>query len=59
MIPLIVSTIITCSDAFSMINRISSSIGLTNQQRIDIIVEIRKLIPTCPITIKKDEHIKK
>jgi hypothetical protein len=59
MVPLIVSTIITCSDAVGIINRIVSSIGLTNQQKIEVIAEFRKLIPTCPVTIKKDEPIKK
>lgn len=59
MVPLIAATIITCSDAAGIINKIVSSIGLTNQQKIEVISELRKLIPTCPVTVKKDESIKK
>jgi hypothetical protein len=50
----ILSTIITCSQAFSLINRISNVVGLTPQQKIDVVNEIRKVIPSCPVTIQKD-----
>lgn len=59
MVPLILSTVITCSDAVGIVNRIIFSIGLTPKQKIEIITELRKLIPTCPVTIKKDEATKK
>lgn len=50
----ILSTIITCSQAISVINRITNVVGLTPQQKIEIIREIRKVIPSCPVTIQKD-----
>lgn len=59
MIPVVISTIITCSDAVGLINRIASSIKLTQQQKTEVISELRKMIPTCPVTIKKDEQRKK
>lgn len=59
MVPLILSTIISCSDAVGFINRITFSLKLTPQQKIEIVTEIRKLIPTCPVTVKKDESRKK
>jgi hypothetical protein len=34
-------------------------VGLSNRQKIEITSEIRKVVPTCPITIKKDEPPKK
>ncbi len=50
----ILSTIISCSQAFSLINRITSVVGLTPQQRLEVINEIRKVVPSCPVTIQKD-----
>ncbi len=50
----ILSTIISCSQAFSLINRITSVVGLTPQQKIEIIKEVRKVVPSCPVTIQKD-----
>jgi hypothetical protein len=47
-------SIITCSQAFGLVNRISNVVGLNPQQRLDVIQEIRKVIPSCPVTIQKD-----
>ncbi len=50
----ILSTIISCSQAFSLITRITNVVGLTPQQKIEIIKEVRKVVPSCPVTIQKD-----
>jgi hypothetical protein len=50
----LLSTIITCSQAFSLVNRISNVVGLTPQQKIEVVNEIRKVVPYCPVTIQKD-----
>jgi hypothetical protein len=55
MVVLLTTTIITCSDALSVIQRISKVVGLTNLQRTEIIQEIRKVIPSCPIKVVKNE----
>ena len=50
----ILSTIITCSQAFSLVNRMTNVVGLTPQQKLEIIKEVRKVVPSCPVTIQKD-----
>ena len=55
MIPLLFSTIISCSDAVAIVNRLTSVVGLNARQKTEIIFEIRKIVPTCPVIIKKDE----
>jgi hypothetical protein len=45
---------ITCTQAANLLQRITQVVGLTELQKTEIIVEIRKTIPFCPITIKKD-----
>ena len=50
----ILSTIISCSQAFSLVNRITNVVGLTPQQKVEIIKEVRKVVPSCPVTIQKD-----
>ena len=50
----ILSTVITCSQAISLANRITNVVGLSPQQKIEIIKEMRKVVPSCPVTIQKD-----
>lgn len=54
MVALFFATTISCSDAFSIIHRVSKVVGLSNQQRIEIIQVIKQSIPTCPVIIEKD-----
>ena len=56
MIPLILSTtIITCSQAISLINRINDIVLLTKNQKTEIIFEIKKVIKSCPIKIEGEK----
>jgi hypothetical protein len=54
MVVLFASTIISCSQALNIIHRIQSIVGLTPVQKAEIVQEIRKVIPFCPITVKKN-----
>ena len=54
MVVLFASTIISCSDAINIIHRVTKVVGLTELQKTEIVQEIRKTIPFCPVTIKKD-----
>jgi hypothetical protein len=56
MIALLATTIISCSDAVRIINRISNVIGLSYQQKIEVIQVISQHVPTCPIKIISDER---
>jgi hypothetical protein len=56
MIGLLATTIISCSDAVRIINRISNVIGLSYQQKIEVIQVISQHVPTCPIKIIPDER---
>lgn len=47
-------TIISCSQAFEVFNRLQNVVGLTPIQKIEVIREIRKVIPSCPILIQND-----
>lgn len=53
MVVLLTATI-SCSQAMSIIQRITNVVGLTDIQKVEIVQEIRKSIPFCPVTIKKD-----
>jgi len=56
MVVFLTAAIITCSDALSVIQRISRVVGLSEVQRTEIIQEIRKVIPSCPVKVIKDER---
>jgi hypothetical protein len=51
---LLLTVSITCTQALNLLQRITQVVGLTQLQKNEIIVEIRKTIPFCPVTIKKD-----
>jgi hypothetical protein len=54
MVVLLTATI-SCSQALNILNRLTSVVGLTPQQKVEIIAEVRKSIPFCPIKIIKDD----
>jgi hypothetical protein len=51
---LLLTASITCTQAWSLLQRLTNVVGLTELQKTEIILEIRKTIPFCPVTIKKD-----
>jgi hypothetical protein len=58
MVELLATTVISCSDAVRIINRLSNVIGLSYQQRIEIIQVVSQQVPTCPLKIISDERPK-
>lgn len=55
MVALFLTTTISCSQAFTVINRIKSNGAIPEYLKNELIEELRQTIPTCPIKIKKDE----
>ena len=51
---LFLSVSISCSQAWGLLQRLTQVVGLTELQKTEILQEIRKTIPFCPVTIKKD-----
>jgi hypothetical protein len=57
MVVLLATTTISCAQAIGIIQRLTNVVGLTEKQKTEIIQEIRKTIPFCPIkVIKNDER---
>ena len=56
MLPVFLTTFLSCSQIFSIVNKLQSVAGLTYQQKIDIIQELRKVVPSCPVVIQKDDR---
>jgi hypothetical protein len=55
MVVLLSTTIISCTQAVNLISRVSSVVGLTDLQRKEIVLELKKVIPSCPVIITKKE----
>jgi len=55
MVVFLSTTIISCSQALNIIQRITNVVGLTETQKIEIIQEVRKTIPYCPVKVVKDD----
>jgi len=58
MVELFATTIISCSDALRITNRLSNVVGLTYKQKIELIQVINQHIPSCPLKIVPDERPK-
>ena len=58
MVELLATTVISCSDAFRIVNRIGNVVGLSYQQKIELIIIINQYIPSCPLKIVPDERPK-
>jgi len=46
-------TILTCNQVFELYKRLITNPTLTQTQKQEIIQEIRKVVPTCPVIIRK------
>jgi len=46
-------TFLNCRQLLSLVNRLEKVASLTTQQKQEIMVELRKVVPTCPVIIKK------
>ena len=53
MVALLITTTISCTQALSVAQRLVSVVGLTELQKSEIIQEIRKVIPSCPVKVVK------
>jgi hypothetical protein len=58
MVALLLTTTISCSDALVIINRVANVVGLSAQQRLEIVQVVRQSVPTCPLKIISDERPK-
>jgi len=56
MVVLFSAAIISCSQAIQLLNNVANVAGLTDKQKTEIVAEIVKLVPSCPITIEKDKN---
>lgn len=54
MLNLFLTTIITCNQAFQIINRIQTNNKIPQQVKVELIEIISNVIPTCPVIVKKD-----
>jgi hypothetical protein len=56
MISLFLTTILSCSDIVMIANRLVNVRLLTSEQKTEILRELKKVVPTCPLIIKSDEQ---
>ena len=54
MVALFLTTIISCQQAFVLIQRIQSNVLLNETAKIELVQMLRDTIPTCPVKIKPD-----
>lgn len=53
MVVLLLTTTISCTQALGIIHRLVSVVGLSEVQKSEIIQEIRKVVPSCPVKVVK------
>jgi hypothetical protein len=53
---ILLTTVLNCSQVLAVVNRLQSISMLTPKQKTEILIELHKSVPTCPILIKKDDQ---
>ena len=56
MIALFLTTFLSCSDIVKIANKLTNVKMLTPEQKTEILWELKKVVPTCPLIIKSDEQ---
>lgn len=57
--PLFLVTILDCQQVNSIANRLQGIALMTVQQKTEIVIELRKSVPSCPVVIKGNDSKKK
>jgi hypothetical protein len=52
-------TFLSCSQVLAIAYRLQGIAMLSPQQKYEIMVELKKVVPTCPAIINKDEQHRK
>jgi hypothetical protein len=58
MVALLLTTTISCSDAFKIINNITRVVGLSESQKTELIKTIQQSIPSCPVKVESNVRSK-
>lgn len=56
---LFLTTVLSCSQVLTIAQRLASISFLTAKQKTEIIVEIQKSVPSCPVIIKENDSKRK
>jgi len=56
---LFLTTILSCNQVVGVLNRLQNIALLTPQQKNEILVELRKTVPSCPVIIKSNDTKRK
>jgi hypothetical protein len=55
---LFLTTVLSCSQVLTIANRLVSINLLSSKQKTEILFELRKVVPSCPLIIKPNERSK-
>lgn len=55
MVSLFLTTILSCSQVQGILQRLQAIALLSPQQRNEISQELRKAVPSCPVTVKQEK----
>lgn len=59
MTPLFLTTILSCNQLNSVVSRLENVALLSSRQKIEIVNELRKIVPSCPLIIKNNDRTQK
>jgi hypothetical protein len=47
-------TFLSCRQIFSIVNRLQNITSLSSEQKEEIVLELKRIVPTCPVIIRKN-----
>ena len=52
---LLLTTVLSCNQVISILNRLQNITLLSPQQKTEILVELKRVVPSCPVIIKSND----
>ncbi len=52
---LLLTTVLSCNQVISILNRLQNITLLSPQQKVEILAELKRVAPSCPVIIKSND----
>ena len=54
MASIFLTTILSCNQVLSIANRVQQVLNISHQQRYEVLLELKKVVPTCPVVVNPE-----
>ena len=56
MASIFLTTILSCNQVLAIANRVQQALNISHQQRYEVLLELKKVVPTCPVIVTPENE---